>query len=200
MTSMFQFVPFRDFLGQRYQNDLTLSRAALAKSVLAEVPDQVLYYMKKCGIKPKPQREVTAAKAPPPMAPRGLQPQHAPEVPPGYPVGQPVEQPLAYQQGQAGYPAATAPHQGVGPGQPTQAPYPQGPGAPQGVSMPPYPQGVGSTQSGQAPYPQGGPPYPNMQQQGSAPYPTGAAASAPYPTVPPGAPQRPPPTYQQAQK
>lgn len=191
---MFQFVPFRDFLGQRYQNDLSLSRAALAKSVLAEVPDQVLYYMKKCGMKPKPQREVTAPKAPPPVVPRGLQPQQAPEVPPGYPVGQSVGQPAAYQQGPAGYP--------LGPEQPTQAPYPQGPGAPQGVSMPPYPQGVGSTQSGQTPYPQGGPPYPNMQQQGggSAPYPTGAAASAPYPTAPPGAPQRPPPTYQQAQK
>ncbi|KAL5014149.1 hypothetical protein ScPMuIL_008419 [Solemya velum] len=52
-----QFVPFRNFLGEQYGNNAQISQAALAKEVLAEVPDQVIAYMKKQGIKPKPPRE-----------------------------------------------------------------------------------------------------------------------------------------------
>lgn len=52
-----QFVPFNDFLNR---GDMALSQAALAKEVLAEIPDQFLSYMKKRNIKPKP-----SATAPP---------------------------------------------------------------------------------------------------------------------------------------
>lgn len=45
-----QFVPFNDFLNR---GDMALSQAALAKEVLAEIPDQFLSYMKKHNIKPK---------------------------------------------------------------------------------------------------------------------------------------------------
>lgn len=45
-----QFVPFNDFLSR---GDMALSQAALAKEVLAEIPDQFLSYMKKHNIKPK---------------------------------------------------------------------------------------------------------------------------------------------------
>lgn len=45
-----QFVPFNDFLSR---GDMALSQAALAKEVLAEIPDQFLSYMKQHNIKPK---------------------------------------------------------------------------------------------------------------------------------------------------
>lgn len=58
-----QFVPMRDFLGRGPQ-DHTRIQAALAKEVLAEIPDQFLSYMKKMGFKPKDppplQRQPTA--------------------------------------------------------------------------------------------------------------------------------------------
>ncbi|PVD24426.1 hypothetical protein C0Q70_14909 [Pomacea canaliculata] len=41
-----QFVPFRDFLGGRFGNNIESSKAALAKEVLAKIPDQVLEYMR----------------------------------------------------------------------------------------------------------------------------------------------------------
>jgi len=59
----FQFVPFRDFIGGRHGNDLALSQAYLAKEVLAEVPDQVVGYMKKKGVRPHPP---PSYEAPPP--------------------------------------------------------------------------------------------------------------------------------------
>ena len=46
-----QFVPFREFVGGRYGNNIQVSQAHLAKEVLAEVPDQVLAYMKKKGVR-----------------------------------------------------------------------------------------------------------------------------------------------------
>jgi copine 5/8/9 len=49
-----QFVPFREFIGGRYGNDLTRSQAMLAKEVLAEIPDQFLSFMRKNGIRPNP--------------------------------------------------------------------------------------------------------------------------------------------------
>lgn len=45
-----QFVPFNDFLNR---GNMTLSQAALAKEVLAEIPDQFLSYMKKHNVKPR---------------------------------------------------------------------------------------------------------------------------------------------------
>lgn len=44
-----QFVPFRNF--QRFENPI-LARAALAKEVLAEIPDQIVDYMKTHRIEP----------------------------------------------------------------------------------------------------------------------------------------------------
>ncbi|ELT95706.1 hypothetical protein CAPTEDRAFT_3259 [Capitella teleta] len=41
-----QFVPFNDFIGPKYGNNLSRSQALLAKEVLAEIPDQFLSYMK----------------------------------------------------------------------------------------------------------------------------------------------------------
>lgn len=48
-----QFVPFRDFI--RNDSSMVTSQAALAKEVLAEIPEQFLQYMKKRGVKPKPR-------------------------------------------------------------------------------------------------------------------------------------------------
>ncbi|XP_025107723.1 copine-8-like [Pomacea canaliculata] len=48
-----QFVPFRDFLGGRFGNNIESSKAALAKEVLAKIPDQVLEYMRKYDIRAK---------------------------------------------------------------------------------------------------------------------------------------------------
>ena len=95
-----QFVPFRDFIGGRYGQNLQLGQAHLAKEVLAEVPDQITGYMKKHGIKPLPASsrkpgpghgiaapQVTAAPASAP--PATTQPPSAP--PPGQyapPAGQ----------------------------------------------------------------------------------------------------------------
>lgn len=58
----FQFVPLRNFLNRTDQN-AELIQAALAKEVLAEIPDQVLSYMKQNNILPKPRPTATA---PPP--------------------------------------------------------------------------------------------------------------------------------------
>lgn len=49
-----KFVPFREFIGGRFGSNLQMSQAYLAKEVLAEVPDQIVLYMKKKGFKPKP--------------------------------------------------------------------------------------------------------------------------------------------------
>ena len=43
-------MPFRDFVNQ---GSMQLSQSALAKEVLAEIPEQFLSYMKKHGIKPR---------------------------------------------------------------------------------------------------------------------------------------------------
>ncbi|GAA6093197.1 copine-8 isoform X1 [Tachysurus ichikawai] len=45
-----QFVPFRDYIDPRGNHILSMAR--LAKDVLAEIPDQFLYYMRTRGIKP----------------------------------------------------------------------------------------------------------------------------------------------------
>jgi hypothetical protein len=64
-----QFVPFRNF--QRLQN-LSAAKAYLAKEVLAEVPEQIVGYMKSRNIQPiqQPARQLTniGSMAPPPYA------------------------------------------------------------------------------------------------------------------------------------
>uniref|UniRef100_A0A914D0D3 Copine C-terminal domain-containing protein n=1 Tax=Acrobeloides nanus TaxID=290746 RepID=A0A914D0D3_9BILA len=57
-----QFVPFRNFLTGA-QNDYSMVQAALAKEVLAEVPDQVTSYMKSKNIAPKPPQNPTPEQA-----------------------------------------------------------------------------------------------------------------------------------------
>lgn len=49
-----QFVPFRDFL--KGGGDPHMARLRLAREVLAEIPDQVLSYMKANSIKPQPSK------------------------------------------------------------------------------------------------------------------------------------------------
>ncbi|XP_052780413.1 copine-8-like isoform X2 [Mya arenaria] len=198
-----QFVPFRDFLSGRYGNDINLSKAALAKSVLAEVPDQVIQWMKKHGIKPKPQRPIPPASQANPNSPPASQsqwgtPQGNVQQPgaPGAPPGGQQQQggyPQGPSQGQPGYPGG-APQQagypqGQGQGQPgypggapQQGGYPQGPqGYAQGASgTPPYPQSGAPGQSGGQVQP-GQPPYPQTQGQGAQPsYPS---TQGPYPNA-----------------
>ena len=47
-----QFVPFRDYMDRTGNHVLSMAR--LAKDVLAEIPDQLISYMKSRGIKPSP--------------------------------------------------------------------------------------------------------------------------------------------------
>uniref|UniRef100_A0A665TBK6 Copine Va n=1 Tax=Echeneis naucrates TaxID=173247 RepID=A0A665TBK6_ECHNA len=47
-----QFVPFRDYMDRTGNHVLSMAR--LAKDVLAEIPDQLISYMKSRGIKPNP--------------------------------------------------------------------------------------------------------------------------------------------------
>lgn len=47
-----QFVPFRDYV--EGGSSAGLSMARLARDVLAEIPDQLISYMKARGIKPQP--------------------------------------------------------------------------------------------------------------------------------------------------
>lgn len=52
LSSLPQFVPFRDYIDRRGNHILSMAR--LAKEVLAEIPDQFLSYMRTRGIKPGP--------------------------------------------------------------------------------------------------------------------------------------------------
>lgn len=63
MITCHEFVPFRDFIG-RGQN-AQIAQAALAKEVLAEIPEQLTSYMKANGLKPRQTRPATA---PPPYS------------------------------------------------------------------------------------------------------------------------------------
>ncbi|XP_053377222.1 copine-8-like isoform X1 [Mercenaria mercenaria] len=60
-----QFVPFRDFSHRVGTQSPQIAQTALAKEVLAEVPDQLVSYMKSRGIMPKQTRPATA---PPPYS------------------------------------------------------------------------------------------------------------------------------------
>ena len=48
---------------QRANNNYTMVQAALAKEVLAEIPEQVTGYMKLNSILPRPRRHATAPPA-----------------------------------------------------------------------------------------------------------------------------------------
>lgn len=52
ILSRVQFVPFRDYMDRTGNHVLSMAR--LAKDVLAEIPDQLISYMKSRGIKPNP--------------------------------------------------------------------------------------------------------------------------------------------------
>lgn len=58
-----QFVPFRDYMSGG--PGAGLSMAGLAREVLAEIPDQLLSYMKARGIKPSPIPPVSPETPPP---------------------------------------------------------------------------------------------------------------------------------------
>ncbi|KAG7471985.1 hypothetical protein MATL_G00103750 [Megalops atlanticus] len=56
-----QFVPFRDYIDR--SGNQVLSMARLAKDVLAEIPDQLLSFMKSRGIEPRPALAATPSPA-----------------------------------------------------------------------------------------------------------------------------------------
>ncbi|CAH6789944.1 Cpne5 [Phodopus roborovskii] len=69
-----QFVPFRDYVDRTGNHVLSMAR--LARDVLAEIPDQLVSYMKAQGIRPRP----------PPAAPAQSPPQSPTHSPPGSPL------------------------------------------------------------------------------------------------------------------
>uniref|UniRef100_A0A8C6GVE0 Copine-5 n=1 Tax=Mus spicilegus TaxID=10103 RepID=A0A8C6GVE0_MUSSI len=69
-----QFVPFRDYVDRTGNHVLSMAR--LARDVLAEIPDQLVSYMKAQGIRPRP----------PPAAPAQSPPQSPAHSPPRSPV------------------------------------------------------------------------------------------------------------------
>lgn len=71
-----QFVPFRDYVDRTGNHVLSMAR--LARDVLAEIPDQLVSYMKAQGIRPRPP--------PPPAAPAQSPPQSPAHSPPGSPL------------------------------------------------------------------------------------------------------------------
>ncbi|XP_025781839.1 copine-5-like [Puma concolor] len=69
-----QFVPFRDYVDRTGNHVLSMAR--LARDVLAEIPDQLVSYMKSQGIRPRP----------PPAAPEPSPPQSPARTPPASPL------------------------------------------------------------------------------------------------------------------
>uniref|UniRef100_A0A8C8ZF09 Copine-5 n=1 Tax=Prolemur simus TaxID=1328070 RepID=A0A8C8ZF09_PROSS len=69
-----QFVPFRDYVDRTGNHVLSMAR--LARDVLAEIPDQLVSYMKAQGIRPRP----------PPAAPAQSPPQSPARTPPASPL------------------------------------------------------------------------------------------------------------------
>ncbi|XP_072540721.1 copine-9-like [Salminus brasiliensis] len=60
-----QFVPFRDYIDR--SGNQVLSMARLAKDVLAEIPDQLLSFMKSKGIEPRPALSASGTPNKPPL-------------------------------------------------------------------------------------------------------------------------------------
>lgn len=52
----FQFVPFRDFISRYGSQNHNVAQSALAKEVLAEIPDQLVSYMKMINMAPRQPR------------------------------------------------------------------------------------------------------------------------------------------------
>ncbi|CAK6447051.1 unnamed protein product [Pipistrellus nathusii] len=73
-----QFVPFRDYVDRTGNHVLSMAR--LARDVLAEIPDQLVSYMKAKGIRPQP----------PPEAPAGSPSQSPACTPPASPGHPPI--------------------------------------------------------------------------------------------------------------
>nr|KAF6362698.1 copine 5 [Pipistrellus kuhlii] len=73
-----QFVPFRDYVDRTGNHVLSMAR--LARDVLAEIPDQLVSYMKAKGIRPQP----------PPEAPAGSPSQSPARTPPASPGHPPI--------------------------------------------------------------------------------------------------------------
>ncbi|XP_004740097.1 copine-5 isoform X2 [Mustela nigripes] len=69
-----QFVPFRDYVDRTGNHVLSMAR--LARDVLAEIPDQLVSYMKAQGIRPRP----------PPAAPESSPPRSPAHTPPASPL------------------------------------------------------------------------------------------------------------------
>lgn len=69
-----QFVPFRDYVDRTGNHVLSMAR--LARDVLAEIPEQLVSYMKAQGIRPRP----------PPEAPTSSPPQSPARTPPASPL------------------------------------------------------------------------------------------------------------------
>ena len=57
-----QFVPFRDYVDRTGNHVLSMAR--LARDVLAEIPDQLVSYMKAQGIRPRSPPTATARSPP----------------------------------------------------------------------------------------------------------------------------------------
>ncbi|ESO91350.1 hypothetical protein LOTGIDRAFT_228802 [Lottia gigantea] len=112
-----QFVPFRDFIGGRYGNDMNLSKGYLAKEILAEVPEQVVQYMKKRGIAPqKPSQNARSVVNTQPTA-MGSQRGAAPPPPMGNSRGPVPPAPVGNN--------AQTPYPSMGQSQTANVPYPQ---------------------------------------------------------------------------
>ncbi|CAD5111652.1 DgyrCDS940 [Dimorphilus gyrociliatus] len=199
-----QFVPFQSIL-DRYGNNIDAAKAELAKCVLAEVPQQVIGYMKFKNIKPSARKSFRGQ-------PGGPEPQGPPPANPVYPTPGAPSGPsqnagqLPYP-GQNAYPAPgapSAPYNNAGQAPyPGQNPYPGSapiPGAPpasqQNSGYSPYPGSAplpGAPPSSQpssapSPYPGTAPSAPNFNS-GQAPYPSGGPSNqVPYPGGGPMAP------------
>lgn len=155
---------------------MNISQAALAKEILAEIPDQVVQYMKAQGVTPKPP--TTHVQLP------GQQSSVPSQPPPSFQQGQ-HQSGYSQAQGQA-LPQGSYPGQGSFHGQQGGAssnPQGQGQNIPPGRPPPPISQG------GAPPYPligdqslPAGTP-PTGSQQGGTPYPSQGQTGMP--SVPP---------------
>ncbi|XP_049621303.1 copine-5 [Suncus etruscus] len=70
-----QFVPFRDYVDRTGNHVLSMAR--LARDVLAEIPDQLVSYMKAQGIRPRPPPAAPASPLQSPARTPPASPQHA---------------------------------------------------------------------------------------------------------------------------
>lgn len=165
----FQFVPFRDFIGGKFGSNMNISQAALAKEILAEIPDQVVQYMKAQGVTPKPPRtdvqlpgQQSNVPSQPPPSFQQIQHQS------GYPQAQGQALPQGSYPGQGSFHGSSAQQGGA-------SHNPQG----QGQNILPGRPAAPNLQGGAPPYPLGddqsltaGRPPVGSQPKGTLPYPS----------------------------